>query len=106
MNKEGYIKILKYGRNTSSGRRRFLDIWIDKKTNVINKNERVSCCYALFYKGLKDSVLEMTGHLSSDEHIMKLVAKHGFKSGYLDKEVRYYTGKILEGERNDENSPF
>ena len=94
MNKEGYIKILQYGRK-KYGIRRFEQVWVD--SYVINKKERVSCCYAKFYQGARDSTGKIVEHCTSNEHILKLVARYGFESEYLNKEVRYYSGKILEG---------
>lgn len=95
MNKKGFIKILIYGREKY--KRRYWEDWIDTKNNVINKKERVSCCYALFFKGIRDHQGNMLSHLISPEHIEKLVERYGLNDEYLLREIRYYTSKILEG---------
>jgi hypothetical protein len=105
MNKEGFVKILKYGRKTLSGRKRFKDIWYDQKSNTINKKERASCCYAKFFNPLHDSRSDMLEHITSDEHILKIVERLGYEDRRLINEVRYYSGKILNQKRR-KNEPF
>lgn len=105
MNKEGFIKILQYGRKTRSGKKRFTEKWIDK--NEIQKKERATCCYAYFTNPVTNIHPEMVEHVCGDEHIMKLIARLGWDDEYLLREVRYYSGKILnQEERRDENLPF
>jgi hypothetical protein len=105
MNKEGFIKILKYGRKTLSGRKRFRDSWYDRKSNTINKKERASCCYAKFFNPLHDNSEDIIEHIASDEHILKIVERVGYEDKRLVNEVRYYSGKILNQERR-KNEPF
>lgn len=104
MNKEGFLKILQYGRNTRSGQKRFMDSWIDK--NTIKKKERATCCYAHFTNPVTNSQVAMVVHLCSDEHITKIIAKLGWDDEHLIKEVRYYSGKILNQEGSKDELPF
>ena len=97
MNKEGFLKILCYGRKTNSGQRRFIKSWIDM--GEIRKKERATCCYAFFDNPITNLHSEMVAHVCGDEHIMKLISKLGWEDEYLHREVRYYTGKILNQER-------
>jgi hypothetical protein len=97
MNKQGFIQILQKGRKNQIARNRFWRDWIDKSERNISEREKVSCCYAYFYDEKRNTVASMVEHCITDEHILKLVARHGFESEYLLREIRYYTNKILEG---------
>ena len=108
MNKEGFIKILKHGRKTREGKKRFGNIWYERKSNTISKKERATCCYAHYFNSTHDNEEKMIDHCASDEHIMKLVARLGFEDERLINEVRYYSGKILHQDRRRVNNelPF
>jgi hypothetical protein len=99
MNKEGFIKILKHGRKTNAGRKRFRDSWYERRTNNISKKERATCCYAHYYNPVHDNEEKMIQHCTSDEHIEKLVERVGYEDERLINEVRYYAGKILNPEK-------
>lgn len=106
MNKEGFIKLLKHGRKTQAGKKRFGQVWYERKSNMIAKKERATCCYPLYFNPVHDNEEKMIEHCTSDEHIIKLVKRLGFNDERLLNEVRYYAGKILNQERTRDDLPF
>lgn len=106
MNREGFIKILRHGRKTLNGKRRFRDSWYERKSNTIAKKERASCCYAKYFNPIHDDERDMIEHIAGDEHIMKIVEQLGYEDERLLNEVRYYSGKILNQERKRDGLPW